>query len=119
MEKIFIGNLKISAVIGTLEHERHTPQELCFDLELCCDGTAAAISDDLHDAVDYSAVEAAVVKTVSGSSFFLLEALTRSVGETILSFPQVLSCTVRVAKPAASRYGALISYQAAFDRSRG
>ena len=88
-------------------------------MELCCDGTKAAVSDDLFDAVDYSAVEAAVVETVSGSSFFLLEALTRSVGERILSFPQVISCSVRVAKPAASRYGALISYQASFERDRG
>ena len=116
MEKIFIEKLKISAVIGTLEHERTAPQELWFDLELCCDGSKAAVSDNLYDAVDYSAVEAAVVKTVSESSFFLLEALTRSVGETILSFPQVISCTVHVTKPVASKYGALISYQAVFER---
>ena len=119
MEKIFIEKLKISAIIGTLEHERTTPQDLYFDLELCCDGSAAAVSDNLYDAVDYSAVESAVVKNVENSSFFLLEALTRRVGETILSFPQVLSCTVRVAKPAASKYGALISYQAVFDRQKG
>ena len=118
MEKIFIENLKVRAIIGTLPAERQYPQELCLDLELLCDGTRAAVSDDLRDAVDYSAVEQAVVKRCESSKFFLLEALARALGETVLQFPQVASCVIRISKPGASAYGALISYQAGFQQGQ-
>ncbi|MBR2345455.1 MAG: dihydroneopterin aldolase [Lentisphaeria bacterium] len=116
MEKIFIENLKLCAVIGTLPHERLHRQELRFDLELRCDGSAAAASDDLCDAADYSAVERMVAECVEKSSYFLLEALAAAVGRCILTFPQISSCVVRIAKPGASSCGALISYQAEFHQ---
>ncbi len=118
MEKISIHDLRLCTIIGTLPHERLRRQQLCLDLELYCHGKAAEISDDLFQAVDYSAVEKAVVETVENSSFFLLEALAGAVGKTILSFPGVVSCQVKLSKPAASAYGALISYQSEFFREQ-
>ena len=116
MEKIFISDLWTAAVVGTLPEERLHPQRLRLDLVLCCDASRAAVSDDLRDAVDYSAVEKAVVSAVEASSFFLLEALARAVGGVILKFPGVSSCTVRITKPGASAR-ATVAYEADFSRS--
>ena len=116
MEKIFITEFWTDAVIGTLPEERLRPQRLRLDLELRCDASRAAVSDDLRDAVDYSAVERAVADAVEKSSFFLLEALAKAVGDVILSFPGVTECTVRIAKPGAS-VRAAIAYEAEFSRS--
>ncbi len=118
MQTIFIENLKLNAIIGTLPHERIYPQELRFDLTIFCDADQASFSDDLHDAVDYSAVETAVAECVEKSSFQLLEALCRKVGMTILSFDGIESCRVKISKPGASQLGALISYQADFSREK-
>ncbi len=114
MEKIFIRNLSVCTIIGTLDHERTHRQRVIFDLELCCNGKAAEVSDDIFRAVDYSAVEKIVVETAENSSFFLLEALTGAVGKAVVALPGVVSCKVTVSKPAASAYGALIGYQSEF-----
>ena len=116
MEKIFISELWVAAIIGTRPEERLHLQRVRLDLTLQCDGRAAALSDDLRDAVDYSAVESAVVSVVENSSCFLLEALARQVGEAVLNFPQVAAVTVRIAKPGAS-FRATIAYEAEFVRS--
>ena len=118
MQTIFIENLKLNAIIGTLPSERIHRQELRFDLALSCNADKASLSDDLHDAVDYSAVESAVAKLVSESSFQLLEALCRKVGMLILSFDGIESCRVKISKPGASKFGALIAYQADFSREK-
>ena len=118
MEKIFIGNMQTRTIIGTLPQERNFRQEVVFDLELCCSGKTAELSDDLNDAVDYSAVEKMVVEIAEKNSFFLLEALTGAIGRAVVSLPGVISCRVKVSKPAASSYGALISYESEFFREQ-
>ena len=75
MGKIFLNQLEISTVIGTLPHERTAAQKIIVDVEITTLMKAAAISDNLYDALDYSAVENEVVQLVKASSFQLLEAL--------------------------------------------
>ena len=118
MGKIFLNQISVCTIIGTLPHERIYPQELRFDLTIFCDADKASFSDDLHDAVDYSAVEAAVAKCVEHSSFQLLEALCRKVGITVLGFDNIEMCRIKISKPAASALGALISYEAEFSRGK-
>lgn len=116
MEKIFISELWVAAVIGTRPEERRHPQRVRLDLTLHCDCRDAARSDDLRDAVDYSAVEEAAVAAVENSSCFLLEALAKRVGDAVLGFPRVAAVTVRIAKPGASARAA-VAYEAEFTRS--
>ncbi|MCI5779921.1 MAG: dihydroneopterin aldolase [Lentisphaeria bacterium] len=108
--------MKAAAIIGTMPQERRDRQVLCLDLEVRCDGEKASRTDDLRDALDYAAVEREVVATVERSEFFLLEALARAVGETVMKFPQAESCVVAITKPGASAR-AEITYQAEFFRS--
>ena len=96
MGKIFLNKLEVCTIIGTLPHERTAPQRLFIDVELCTPFKAAAQSDALTDALDYSAVENEVVSVVEKSSFQLLEALLNAVGSTIMAHREVSFCKVRI-----------------------
>ena len=114
MGTIKISHLQVNAIIGTLAHEKIRRQNLLLDLEFDYDSKSAAANDDLFASVDYSAVERAVVKCVNESRFALLETLALAVGRSVLDFEKVERCKVVISKPAASSFGALISYTEEF-----
>ena len=116
MGKVAINCLQIKCIIGTLEHERVTPQKVILDLEFEYDASLASATDDLTGSVDYSAVERAVVSLVSNSSFFLLEKLAGAVAEKVLEFDGVTRVKVSITKPGASAYGAVISFTDEYRR---
>lgn len=115
MGKIFLNSIEVCTIIGTLPHERTAPQRLFIDVEIDTPFQAAALSDDLYDALDYSAVENDVVKAAEKSSFQLLEALLNHLGRVITARKEVTMCRVRIEKPAASRYGRSIAVEAEFS----
>ena len=92
MDTIFIRDLEVHAIIGTLPEERLAPQKLILNLEIFTDMERAAISDDLRDAVDYSRAEAIVKETAESSSFFLLEALAGELCRIVKILPGVQKC---------------------------
>ena len=114
MAAVTVKELKINAVIGTLPHERVNRQQIIVDVSFEYDAVKAAETDDLSCSVDYSAVEKAIVDTVEKSSFYLLEALARQIALTVLSFAGVSKVEITIHKPAASAFGALISYTEEF-----
>ena len=100
MDKIILRGLPVGCVIGTLPAERTAPQTLFFDLELCGDFSRAGWTDDLNDAVDYTAVERCVKEYAAGTSFCLLERLAYACGEKLLAqFPLLDRVTLRIRKP--------------------
>ena len=102
MDKIILRGLPVSCVIGTLPEERTSPQTLFFDLDLCGDFSRAGVSDDLADAVDYTAVERCVKEFAAGTSFFLLERLAYASAREILArFPLLNQVTLMIRKPSA------------------
>ncbi len=111
MDTIFIRDLEVNAIIGTLPEERHTPQKLILNLEIFTDMERAAISDDLRDAVDYSRAEALVKETVETSSFFLLEALAGKLCQTVKTLPGVQKVRITIDKPGAARFARCIAVQ--------
>lgn len=114
MGKIFLNRLQTCAIIGTLPHERLVPQRLFLDVEISTPFQAAALSDDLMKALDYSAVEKEIIETVEKSSFFLLEALLNAVGAVIVAHKEVNSCRVRIEKPQATQVGRSVAVEALF-----
>ena len=60
MDIVYIRDLKIQAVIGVLDWERAIRQPLSLELEMACDISKSAASDDIADALDYAAVSARV-----------------------------------------------------------
>ena len=100
MDRIVLKSLPVVCVIGTLPVERSAPQTLFFDLQLCGDFSRAGHSDDLNDAVDYTAVERCVKEFAAGTSFYLLERLAYACGERLLErFPLLNRITLGIRKP--------------------
>ena len=55
MDKVFINNLEVEAVIGIFQWEREVRQLICVDIEMDFDNKTAAKSDDIKDALNYKA----------------------------------------------------------------
>nr|MCW1079550.1 dihydroneopterin aldolase [Streptococcus anginosus] len=89
---------------GVLPSEREEGQLFVVDAELRLGvrGTAvAAVTDSLRDAVDYSAVAAAIVDVIEGEPVNLIETLAARVAEAALAFEAVREVEVTVHKPQA------------------
>jgi len=100
MDKIILRGLPVDCVIGTLPSERVIPQRLYFDLTLSGDFSRAGATDDLNDAVDYTAVERAVREYAAGTKFQLLERLAYACADRLLKcFPLLSSVTLKIRKP--------------------
>ena len=118
MDKIILRGLPVSCVIGTLPDERTSPQTLFFDLDLCGDFSHAGATDDLADAVDYTAVERCVREFAAGTSFFLLERLAyASAGELLDHFPLLQQVTLKIRKPSAPVESESVALEITLDRS--
>lgn len=118
MDKIILKGLPVGCVIGTLPAERTAPQTLFFDLELCGDFSRAGHTDDLNDAVDYTAVERCVKDFASQTSFFLLERLAYACGEKLLAeFPLLNRVALRIRKPDAPVESEYIELEVSLARS--
>lgn len=116
MDKIRICDLRLPVIIGTLEHERKFPQNVTVNVELAYDIRKAGQSDNLFDAVDYSAVERRIIEFVSQSSFHLLEALAEGIASLCLEFGPIEQVRVTIEKPAAAVRARAISLE--IERSR-
>ncbi len=102
MDKIRICDLRLPVIIGTLEHERKFPQNITLNIELSYDMRKAGETDNLFDAVDYSAVEREIIEFAEHSAFQLLEALAEGVANLCLKYELVESVRVAIEKPAAA-----------------
>ena len=118
MDRIILKGLPVGCVIGTLPEERTAQQTLFFDLELCGDFSRAGRTDDISDAVDYTAVERCVKEYAAGTSFHLLERLAYACGEKMLAeFPLLDRVTLRICKPKAPVESDCVELEVTLDRS--
>ncbi len=102
MDKIILRGLPVDCVIGTFPEERTSPQTLFFDLDLYGDFSRAGETDELADAVDYTAIERCVKEFAAGTSFFLLERLAYASARKLLEkFPLLNRITLTIRKPSA------------------
>jgi dihydroneopterin aldolase len=98
---IEIRGLTVFARHGVHEEERERGQTFVLDVWLDCGRTAAPDSDDLADAVDYSAVCDRVVELATGGPYRLLERLAALIADDLVERFGVVAARVRVAKPEA------------------
>ena len=101
MDSIYIRDLELETIIGTNPNERDMLQRVIINLRLDCDLSAASLSDDLSDTVDYVAIEREVTELVISVSFFLIERLAGAIAETCLKNPLVKQVKVTIDKPGA------------------
>lgn len=102
MDKVLIEGLRVNAVIGVFEWERQIEQPVVIDLVMSVDTRAAALSDDIQDAVNYALVAEQVAELTKSLKPQLLEKLANKMAEMILNnFSAVQTVQVKVKKPLA------------------
>ncbi len=100
MDKVFISELKVDAVIGVYDWEKQVRQPLVFDLEMAWDIRVAAQTDDLMHALDYQAVTEYIERFVREQHFQLLESLLERLADGLLQEFGMPWLRIRVEKPA-------------------
>ena len=101
MDSVYIRELEIEAIIGIYDWERETKQTVSIDLEMGCDNTKAAASEDIADALDYKAVAKRLISFVEGSEFLLVETLAEKIAAIVLEEFSVPWLRLRLGKPGA------------------
>lgn len=84
MDKIFLRQLAVPAVIGVWEHEKHAPQLIYFDIEAVVEAASAAQSDLLEATVDYAAIYNYLQEYVPTTRFQLLESLAENLSRNLI-----------------------------------
>ncbi len=101
MDKIFLRELEIDAVIGIWEWERQVKQKVSIDLEIGTDVRGAALTDAVDDTVNYKNVAKRLIDFVGNSEFQLVESLADAVAEIVIKEFSVSWLKLSVAKPGA------------------
>ena len=103
MDKVFIKNLKVEAIIGIYEWERQVKQVISLDIEMDFDNKKAAKSDAIEDALDYKKVGKRISSYTFKSKTKLVESLAENVAKIILTEFPVAKLILTLSKPGALR----------------
>jgi dihydroneopterin aldolase len=84
-DTVSISDLSVAAVIGVHPWEREIEQTLVFHVDMAVDVRQAAATDDLADALDYSAVAETIAAVVREGKFRLIETAAERVASRLLA----------------------------------
>ena len=101
MDKIFLRELEIDAVIGIWEWERRIKQKISIDLDMATDARGASGADQVDAALNYRDVAKRLIDFVGNSKFELVESLAEAVARIIIVEFKVPWARVSIAKPGA------------------
>lgn len=96
---VSIRGLVVSTVIGVYEWERSVTQDLVVCVDMAADVRAASASDDIADALDYSAVAGTIRSVLVDGKFQLIETAASRVASAILDGYGVGWVRVEIVKP--------------------
>ena len=96
---VSIRDLSVAAVIGVHGWEREVEQTLLFSVDMVADVRRAAATDDLADALDYSAVANTIATVVRDGKFHLIETAAERVAERLLADFPVTWLRLELRKP--------------------
>jgi dihydroneopterin aldolase len=99
MDKVSLQGIDVYAHHGVHPAERELGQRFVIDVDLWTDCEAAADSDSLDQALDYTAVHACIKESTAGTSFQLIEALAGHLCRVLLESFSVGKVQVTVQKP--------------------
>jgi len=101
MDKIFLRELEVDAVIGIWEWERKIKQTVSIDLEMATDARAASSDDRVAGTLNYRDVAKRLIQFVGESQFELVESLAEAIARIVVVEFGVSWVKVVVAKPGA------------------
>ena len=111
---VSVKDLSVAAVIGVHDWEREIEQTLVFSVDMVTDVARAAASDDLADALDYSAVAETIAAVVREGKFRLIETAADRVAGRLLADFALSWLRLELRKPiAAGGYTASITLERA------
>ena len=87
MKKTVIGidHLQVDCLIGVWSHERKIEQRIRVDIEVECDVTAAATTDELAHTLNYASVARDVAFLLKKCQFYLLESAALAIQRWLLT----------------------------------
>jgi dihydroneopterin aldolase len=108
---VSVRDLAVAAVIGVHGWEREVEQTLTVNLDMAADVARAAATDDLADALDYSAVAETITAVVREGKFRLIETVAERVAERVLADYPVAWLRLEVRKPIRDGYTAAVTIE--------
>lgn len=100
--RIILDDLRVSASIGMLDHERTARQPLRIQAEFDTDASRPVDDADIGTVLDYRLLRDALVQEAVQAHTDLLETLVdRSLTRILRDFPDVLHVRLRICKPQA------------------
>lgn len=102
LDRIVLAGIRLRPRLGVTPGERRTPQFCTADLTVWGDFEAAAATDELGAALDYSRILAKVVEVAHEREYNLLETLAYRLGRTVLEAFPAHRINVRVRKQPAA-----------------
>ena len=99
LDQIQLLGLEARGYHGVYEQERNEGQTFRADVTIHLDNRAAARSDDVADAVDYSVLAEQVVGVLTGPAANLVETVAERIAAVALEWPAVHTVDVAVHKP--------------------
>jgi 7,8-dihydroneopterin aldolase/epimerase/oxygenase len=117
-DKLRILGMIFHAYHGLGEEERENGQRFEADVELVLDVAKAAQTDRIKDTVDVREVYACVRNVVLNERFFLIEAVSQRIADTLLDTFHIKKVTVRIRKPFAPLGGLANGTEIEITRTR-
>ena len=102
-DKIHIKDLHLRTIIGINPEERRNKQDVLINITLITDHSAA-VSDDIHDVVNYRTLTKQIIALVEISQFLLVEKMALEIVAICLSDQRIERAIVTVEKPGALRF---------------
>lgn len=85
MDIIFLKEFRIKTRIGIYPWEKKIPQTIELNLEIALPSQHAGASDRIEDTLDYAVIVQRIHTTLNQQHFSLLETLTESIAQMILT----------------------------------
>lgn len=119
MDKIYIRDLLCRCIVGIYPDERENKQDVIINVEMACDLSPAAASDNIDDTINYKSVKKEIMTLVEDSSFLLIERMAGKIASLCLAHPGVRQVRVTVDKPGALRFARSVAVEIVRTRPDG
>ena len=111
MDKIYIRDLLCRCIVGIYPDERENKQDVIINIEMACDLSRAAVSDNIDDTVNYKSVKKQIIALVENSGFLLIERMAGEIASLCLAHEGVRQVRVTVDKPGALRFARSVAVE--------
>lgn len=110
-DKIYIRDLLCRCIVGIYPDERENKQDVIINIEMACDLSRAAVSDNIDDTVNYKSVKKEIIALVENSGFLLIERMAGEIASLCLAHEGVRQVRVTVDKPGALRFARSVAVE--------